>query len=44
MKKTDLNEYLQAELPTDKQQLTVDVVASLEDAGYEVVEVNIEKP
>lgn len=44
MKKTDLNEYLQAELPTDKQQLTADVVASLEDAGYEVVEVNIEKP
>lgn len=44
MKKTNLNEYLQMELPNDKEQLTADVVVSLEHAGYEIVEVNTEKP
>lgn len=44
MKKTNLGNYLQANLPNDKKQLTADITTILQRVGYGVVEINIEKP
>lgn len=44
MKETDLKNYLETELPNEKEQLTADVITSLQAAGYEVVETNTSKP
>ena len=44
MKETDLKNYLKTELPNEKEQLTADIITSLQAVGYEIVETNIEKP
>ena len=44
MKKTNLGNYLQENLPNDKKQLTADIITILQLAGYGVVEINTDKP
>ena len=44
MKETDLKNYLETDLPNEKEELTADVIAALQEAGYGVVEINTEKP
>lgn len=44
MKETNLQHYLETELPTEKEVVTSDIVRTLEVAGYTVVETNTQKP
>ncbi len=44
MKETNLQHYLETELPTEKEVVTSDIVHTLEVAGYTVVETNTQKP
>lgn len=44
MKETGLKNYLKTNLPTEKKQLVTDAISTLREAGYDIVEINTDKP